>query len=78
MVGRRLIEERELACDQTVLEQAGAEDYAEGILNALQTNPDVWEMMRSLLIERFPQKYHVLKTAKCRFLRSRCCRVVRS
>jgi uncharacterized protein (TIGR03435 family) len=33
MVGRRLIEERELACDQAVLEQAGAEDYAEGILN---------------------------------------------
>ena len=33
MVGRKLIEERELACDQAVLEQAGAEDYAEGILN---------------------------------------------
>src|SRR5579864_2193418 len=33
MVGRRLIEERELACDQAVLEQARAEDYAEGILN---------------------------------------------
>ena len=33
MVGRRLIEERELACDQAVLEQSRAEDYAEGILN---------------------------------------------
>jgi bla regulator protein BlaR1 len=33
MVGRKLIEERELACDQAVLERAGAEDYAEGVLN---------------------------------------------
>jgi uncharacterized protein (TIGR03435 family) len=33
MVGRRLIEERELACDEAVLEQAAAEDYAAGILN---------------------------------------------
>ena len=33
MVGRMLMEERELACDQAVLEQALAEDYAEGILN---------------------------------------------
>ena len=33
MVGRKLIEERELACDQAVLEQSEAEDYAEGILN---------------------------------------------
>jgi uncharacterized protein (TIGR03435 family) len=33
MVGRRLMEERELACDQAVLEQAHSEDYAEGILN---------------------------------------------
>jgi len=33
MVGRKLIEERELACDQAVLERAGVEDYAEGILN---------------------------------------------
>jgi len=33
MVGGRLMEERELACDQAVLEQARAEDYAEGILN---------------------------------------------
>jgi bla regulator protein BlaR1 len=33
MVGRKLIEERELACDQAVLQQARAEDYAEGILN---------------------------------------------
>ena len=33
MIGRRLIEERELACDQAVLEQARSEDYAEGILN---------------------------------------------
>lgn len=33
MLGRRLVEERELACDQAVLEQAQAEDYAEGILN---------------------------------------------
>jgi bla regulator protein BlaR1 len=33
MVGRRLMEERELACDQAVLEQAQADDYAEGILN---------------------------------------------
>ena len=32
MVGRKLIEERELACDRAVLERAGAEDYAEGIL----------------------------------------------
>ena len=33
MVGRKLMEERELACDRAVLEQARAEDYAEGILN---------------------------------------------
>lgn len=33
MVGRRLIEERELACDQAVLGQSQPEDYAEGILN---------------------------------------------
>jgi bla regulator protein BlaR1 len=35
MVGRRLMEERELACDQAVLEHAGADEveaYAEGIL----------------------------------------------
>jgi bla regulator protein BlaR1 len=33
MVGGRLMEERELACDQAVLAEARAEDYAEGILN---------------------------------------------
>jgi uncharacterized protein (TIGR03435 family) len=33
MIGRRLIEERELACDQAVLEQAEADDYVEGILS---------------------------------------------
>lgn len=33
MVGRKLMEERELACDQAVLEQSEAADYAEGILN---------------------------------------------
>jgi len=33
MVGGKLMEERELACDQAVLEQARAEDYAEGVLN---------------------------------------------
>ena len=33
LVGHKLIEERELACDQAVLEQTRAEDYAEGILN---------------------------------------------
>lgn len=33
MVGRKLMEERELACDQAVLEHTDAEDYAEGILN---------------------------------------------
>ena len=33
MLGGRLMEERELACDQAVLEQTQAEDYAEGILN---------------------------------------------
>ena len=33
LVGRQLIAERELACDQAVLERAAAEDYAEGILN---------------------------------------------
>ena len=32
-VGRQLLEERERACDQHVLEHAGAADYAEGILN---------------------------------------------
>src|SRR6185369_11310464 len=33
LVGGRLMEERELACDQAVLEEARAEDYAEGVLN---------------------------------------------
>jgi len=33
MVGRRLMEERELACDQAVLEHAEPDVYAEGILN---------------------------------------------
>jgi len=33
MVGGKLMKERELACDQAVLEQARAEDYAEGVLN---------------------------------------------
>jgi beta-lactamase regulating signal transducer with metallopeptidase domain len=32
-IGRRLIEERERACDQAVLEDAAATDYAEAILN---------------------------------------------
>jgi uncharacterized protein (TIGR03435 family) len=32
-VGRQLIEERERACDQDVLEEAGRADYAESILN---------------------------------------------
>jgi bla regulator protein blaR1 len=32
-IGRNLIAERELACDQAVLDQAKPEDYAEGILN---------------------------------------------
>ena len=32
-IGRRLIEERERACDQAVLDQAAAQDYAEAILN---------------------------------------------
>jgi bla regulator protein blaR1 len=33
MIGRRLAEERELACDQAVLEHVRPDDYAEGILN---------------------------------------------
>ena len=32
VMGRRLVEERELACDEAVLESAAADDYAEGIL----------------------------------------------
>ena len=32
VIGRRLVEERELACDEAVLESATADDYAEGIL----------------------------------------------
>jgi beta-lactamase regulating signal transducer with metallopeptidase domain len=32
-IGRRLIDERERACDQGVLDQAGATEYAEAILN---------------------------------------------
>jgi len=32
LVGRKLVDERERACDQAVLESAQAEDYAEGIL----------------------------------------------
>lgn len=33
LVGRKLIEERERACDQAVLESNRADDYAEGVLN---------------------------------------------
>jgi len=32
VIGRRLVDERELACDEAVLESANADDYAEGIL----------------------------------------------
>jgi len=32
VIGRRLVDERELACDEAVLESAAADDYAEGIL----------------------------------------------
>jgi bla regulator protein blaR1 len=32
VIGRRLVEERELACDEAVLESAAPDDYAEGIL----------------------------------------------
>ena len=32
MVGRKLTEEREMACDEAVLASARPDDYAEGIL----------------------------------------------
>lgn len=74
MIGRKLIEERELACDQAVLDQAQAEDYVEGILNVCKlyrnsplacvsgiTGADLRSRVRLILENRRPQALGLVK-----------------